>query len=464
VTEPFPLIVHLDTDARRLAGGRSLIGGSPAKLFRLGPRGMRVVDAIQRGEPLGPEARPLVERLLDAGAVHPDARSGPPPSLADVTVVVPAYGAVAMDAVAAFAGTAATLVVDDASPVPVAVPGATVIRHRNNRGPAAARNTAASRVATDFVACIDTDCRPAVDWIRQLLPHFADPRVALVAPRIVSPAAPGAGALGRYDAVRSPLDLGNRPARVAPASRVAYVPGAAFVARTSALRAVGAFDEALRVGEDVDLVWRLHAAGWRVRYDPSAVVVHAARSGLGAFVRQRFAYGASAAPLAERHGASVAPVRAAPLSLAGWLLAAAGHPIAGTALPLAAAVPLMPRLGRDLEGVRAALRLTAQGHLAAGHQVASAITRPWWPLAAVAGLVSRRARLAVGVAVAIPALLDLARNRPALDPFRYTALRVLDDAAYGAGVWRGALAARRWAPFLPALTGWPFTRGRAARS
>jgi hypothetical protein len=70
----------------------------------------------------------------------------------------------------------------------------------------------------------------------------------------------------------------------------------------------------------------------------------------------------------------------------------------------------------------------------------------------------------VGVAVAIPALLDLARDRPALDPFRYTVLRVLDDAAYGAGVWRGALAARQWAPFLPALTGWPFTRGRAARS
>jgi hypothetical protein len=197
-----------------------------------------------------------------------------------------------------------------------------------------------------------------------------------------------------------------------------------------------------------------------VRYDPSAAVVHATRAGLGVFVRQRFAYGTSAAALAERHGDAVAPVRAAPLSLAGWLLAATGHPLVGTVVPLTAAIPLTPRIGRHLEGAVTALRLTAQGHVAAGHQVASAITRSWWPLAAAAGLVSRRARVAIAVAAVVPALLDLARERPGLDPLRYTALRLLDDAAYGAGVWRGALAARQWAPFLPALSGWPLTRGR----
>ncbi|HWC69295.1 MAG TPA: mycofactocin biosynthesis glycosyltransferase MftF [Acidimicrobiales bacterium] len=455
MADAFPLTVRLDADAQRLAGGRALIGGSPARLFRLGPRGAQVVEAIERGESLDPDARPLVERLLDAGAVHPDASTGPPGSLARLTVVVPAYGPLVNDAVAAFAGTAATIVVDDASPVPLAVADATVIRHQHNRGPAAARNTALAHVATELVAYIDTDCLPAVAWIRQLLPHFADPRVALVAPRIVSPAAPGAGALARYEAARSPLDLGNRPARVAPASRVAYVPGAAFVARTCVLRDVGGFTEALRVGEDVDLVWRLHAAGWRVRYDPSASVIHTPRAELGAFLRQRFAYGTSAGPLAVRHGDAVTPLRAAPLSIGGWLLAAAGHPLLGTALPLAAAVPLTPRIGRSVEGAAAALRLTSRGHFATGYQLARSITRPWWPIAAVASLVSRRARCAVGIAAAVPALLELARERPELDPLRYTALRLLDDAAYGAGVWRGARAARQWAPLLPAVTGWP---------
>ena len=76
-----------------------------------------------------------------------------------------------------------------------------------------------------------------------------------------------------------------------PGSRVSYVPTAALLVRRSALDSVaiddaaipapghlagpgplssrGVFDPALRYGEDVDLIWRLHDAGWRVRYEPS---------------------------------------------------------------------------------------------------------------------------------------------------------------------------------------------------
>ena len=37
------------------------------------------------------------------------------------------------------------------------------------------------------------------------------------------------------------------------------------------------FDESLRVGEDVDFVWRLHDQGWLVRYVADVVVTHRAR-------------------------------------------------------------------------------------------------------------------------------------------------------------------------------------------
>ena len=47
---------------------------------------------------------------------------------------------------------------------------------------------------------------------------------------------------------------------------VPYVPSAALIVRTELAR----FDEALRYGEDVDLVWRLHDAGHRVIYDPTS--------------------------------------------------------------------------------------------------------------------------------------------------------------------------------------------------
>ena len=57
------------------------------------------------------------------------------------------------------------------------------------------------------------------------------------------------------------------------------------------------FDPALRYGEDVDLVWRLEAAGWRIRYEPDVVVLHDERDRIA----RRFWYGTSAAPLARRH-------------------------------------------------------------------------------------------------------------------------------------------------------------------
>ena len=43
--------------------------------------------------------------------------------------------------------------------------------------------------------------------------------------------------------------------------RVAALDG---LAPDSATDTDGPFDVSLRYGEDVDLVWRLHAAGWRV--------------------------------------------------------------------------------------------------------------------------------------------------------------------------------------------------------
>src|ERR1019366_5132567 len=111
----------------------------------------------------------------------------------------------------------------------------------------------------------DSDCVPPDDWIADLAGHFADPLVAGGAPRIVAPPRGPAGSV---------LDLGNRPAGVAPMTRVAYVPTAALLVRRAALG--GGFDESLRYGEDVDLIWRLIEAGWRGRYEAGVGGAHPA--------------------------------------------------------------------------------------------------------------------------------------------------------------------------------------------
>jgi N-acetylglucosaminyl-diphospho-decaprenol L-rhamnosyltransferase len=58
-------------------------------------------------------------------------------------------------------------------------------------------------------------------------------------------------------------------------SEVDWVSGACFLARRRALEEVGGFDEGyFMFAEDMDLCWRLGRAGWRVGFEPAALVTH----------------------------------------------------------------------------------------------------------------------------------------------------------------------------------------------
>ena len=457
----------LDSTVRRVGRGTVLIGGSPLKLFRLTDAGARHVDCIERGEQFTHtgSAGGLLERLVDAGVVHPHYTLSPDDIQAlrdSTTAVIPTHGTTHSDITRLVAHCIATagpylcsvVVVDDASNPPIHdVPGALIVRRNTNGGPGAARASGFEHVVTPFVAFIDTDVELSPNWLEPLLAHFSDERVALVAPRVTS--APGASAIAMYEVARSPLDLGVQPARVRAGTRVSYVPSAAMVCRADALRSVGGFDPTMRVGEDVDLVWRLDESGWRVRYEPSVAVAHRPRRTSRAWLRQRYTYGTSAAMLEQRHPGALAPVRVSGWSAASWLAVVAGWPIVGTAIAGITTVALARKLRHIPDGISEAVRLAGLGHLFAGRSLASAITRAWWPLAAIAALMSKRARRAVVAAAIAPSLFDWLRERPAIDPARYVVLRLLDDVAYGVGLMRGAFDARSIDSLRPDFTSWP---------
>jgi mycofactocin system glycosyltransferase len=403
--------------------GHVMVGGSPLKLFRVTDAGTTVVDRITAGSDV-PESD-LVAALTDAGAIHPIPGAATGSDVDDVTIVVPTLGPPAH-------APAGAIIVDDGSRPPVA--GASV-RLDPNQGPAAARSAGLALVTTPLVAFVDADVRLPDGWLAPLLPHFDDPRVALVAPRVVTDA--DGSALARYESRHSPLDLGPDPARIRAGTRVSYVPAAAIVCRTDALHAVGGFDTTLRFGEDVDLVWRLDEAGWRCRYEPAAVVVHEARPNWISWVRQRIDYGSSTAPLARRHPGALAPLRLSGWSLAAWLLGAVGRPVTGAVVALGSAAALV----RKLPDVPAAdaFRLALSGNLRAGEQIARAVRRTWWPLLAMLAWRSpaaRRSLLAAAVAAVHPVVL-------------------VDDVASSIGVWTGMLTERTIAPLVPELGSWP---------
>jgi mycofactocin glycosyltransferase len=235
-------------------------------------------------------------------------------------------------------------------------------------------------------------------------------------------------------------------------SALAYVPSAALVVRRAAVG--GGFAPELRNGEDVDLCLRLHRAGWRMRYVPSSRVGHRHRDGLPSWLAQRASYGAAAAELARRHPGQVPPLNAAPWSVAACALVLAGRPARlGLAAVLTgwAAIRLSRRIPDADTPLRAGVLLALAAVRGTAQQLTRCATRHYWPAAAVAGVMSRRARHVLITAAAIEAMIDYRRSGARLDPLTYLLIHRLDDLAYGTGLWRGALRDRTAAPLIPRL-------------
>jgi mycofactocin system glycosyltransferase len=473
-TVPMPAGFGVAFDAGTVfVGSDVLFGGSPSRLLRLNAAGQRALAELRAGPVGSPDSGRLARRLTDTGLAHPR-----PPAVsqaavsqaAEVTVVIPVRDRPAgLDRCLSALGPGyPVIVVDDGSLDPAATArvcdrhGARLVSRPVCGGPGPARNDGLALASTPLIAFLDSDCEAGPDWITSLAPHFADPMVGAVAPRVRPITGPSAA--GRYLAARAPLDLGPVEARVAPLTRMSYVPTAALLVRADALGR--GFDPTLRYGEDVDLVWRMIGAGWRVRYDPAAEVRHAEPRRWTAVLARRFRYGSSAAPLARRH-----PGQVPPLILQAWPAAAvaallARRPAAAVAAygaGLSQLVRLLQDWGVPARGVlRPMADSVRQTWLGAGQwsiqfalpAVAAGLARPG----------GRTCRTRVGRRLALASLLAgppaaaWLRARPRLDPVRFTLGYLADEAAYGAGVYRGALAERLAEPLLPRIAWRPLPK------
>jgi cellulose synthase/poly-beta-1,6-N-acetylglucosamine synthase-like glycosyltransferase len=189
----------------------------------------------------------------------------------NVDVVVPAFNETAaalnqaIDAVSAQRGVNARLfIVDDASPRPITIDeghsgNVGLIRLDINAGPSSARNRGAHAGTSEFVAFLDVEVVPPQEWLMRSVAYLQRvPDVGLVTLG-THPAHP-TSLLGRW---RTAVQEPPQPPQTGP---VPWAAGHAIVLRRAVFEALGGFDESKRVGEDVDLSFRIIRRGLAVHY------------------------------------------------------------------------------------------------------------------------------------------------------------------------------------------------------
>jgi mycofactocin system glycosyltransferase len=487
-TTPLPrgFRIILDSDTKQF-DETTLFGGSPARVMRLSSTGVTALAELRDGAIRTSAAGMLARRLTDAGLAHPVAPAADEP--VKVTVIIPVRDRAAMldQCLTGLGRRDPVIVVDDRSLQPQAVAavaarhGARLIARPVNGGAGAARNTGLAAASRDgrrrtgssatampsVIAFIDSDCVPGAGWIEELARHFADPLVGAVAPRIVAAPSASNTSAGRYTAACGSLDLGEHQGRVQPATRLAYVPTAAMLVREAALLdllsdrtdSLEAFDETLRVGEDVDLIWRLHEAGWRIRYDPAVRVQHQEPNTWPALLSRRFRYGTSAAPLAMKHPNAMAPLVLHPwptVTVAGLLMRRPWLAGAGFLSSMLTMRRRLRRAGVPTAGLApATLNATRQTWLGIGRYATQFAAPALAALLLTPGggcPVKRWGRRAAAASLLLgPPVTAWRERNPDLDPARFVMGHLADDLAYGAGVWTGSARAQTARAIRPVI-------------
>ncbi|MBW4077072.1 MAG: mycofactocin system glycosyltransferase [Acidobacteria bacterium] len=424
-----------------------IIGGSPWRVLRLAGGSAEVVKRWQEGGHVRVGEERFARTLVQRGIVRPVLHG--PLVIDDIDVIIPVRDNIAtLRALLTQLRGLHVTVVDDASRDPLLLNeiadnfGVSLIRLDVNLGPGGARNAGARATSRPLVCFVDADVEidDARGVLQRLSAQFQDPLIGACAPRVVG--AKGATLRDRFEERYSPLDLGPHEDLVMPGGDVNFVPSACLMVRRVAFG--DGFDEALRLGEDVDLVWRLHDRGWLVRYHAAVCVQHRARTNWRTWFAQRVSYGSSAGALAERHGERLAPVRFDVWSLATWVSLSAGRPMIAARIASVVRRQIRSRVSESDQPDAVANEIVGRAMLTGGGAFARSLVRNFGPLLLLLAVKSR----ARGPALVICALGTAWRFRHQRPRPSDIALGILDDAAYCVGVTKGAIEHRS----LQALT------------
>jgi len=152
------------------------------------------------------------------------------------------------------------------------------VQPRTNR--AEARNFGVMKAKGNIVAFIDSDCIAESDWLEKLTRKLVgnkDKSIAGVAGRTL--------AANRDKLIPYLIELASC------ASNGIHYATWNIAYRKDVVLEVGGFDERLHAAEDQALAWKVLRKGYKIVWEPEAIVYHKHRETLLSFLKQQYEYG-----------------------------------------------------------------------------------------------------------------------------------------------------------------------------
>ena len=161
--------------------------------------------------------------------------------------------------------------------------GVSLVR-QNHAGPAAARNAGISRACGDLLLFTDADCEPTPNWIEAMVRPFADPSVmgckGIYCTR-------QRGLLPRFVQV----EYEEKYRSMERVHCIDFIDTYSAAYRESVFLKEGLFSEDILAAEDVEFSFRLAQRGYRLIFNPQAIVYHKHAQSLAHYLRRKFRFG-----------------------------------------------------------------------------------------------------------------------------------------------------------------------------
>lgn len=159
-----------------------------------------------------------------------------------------------------------------------------LIRHREKKGAAAARNSGIHAATGNILCFTDADCTPKNDWIRQMILPFKNHEII--------------GAKGVYRTKQKEvtarfvqIEYEDKYDLLLTQDRINFIDTYSAAYRRDVLLTNDGFDEQIFYVEDQELSFRLASRGYQMVFQPSGAVYHLHSSTMWAYLRKKFMIG-----------------------------------------------------------------------------------------------------------------------------------------------------------------------------